>query len=237
MNFLLPKNMFDEGRLDYVVDQTPLGAVDSYKYLGYTLDSKLCLDKMATKLIQLLTYKIYLLAKMRSTLTQFAALSVYKSTILTLIDYVILFYSSFNKKIQWKLQTLQNRAIRIILRLPARTNVDEQHIKLNIWHIENRHWYFLMKFMFAQTRIPGNQLIDRRPIATRAHSGLSFRIPSRVKMLCRKSFLYVGSLCWNNLQPEVQMIQSENQFKSYLRSEIKHRERNTLQQMAALETA
>lgn len=214
----------------YVVNQVSLGVVEFYKYLGYILDSKLNLGHRANKLIQLMTYKIYLLAKMRSSLTQFAALSVYKSTNLSLLDYVSLFYSSFNQGIQRKLQILQNRAIRIILRLPSRSNVEEQHIKINIWHIENRHWHFLMKFMFAQANIPGNPLIDRRPIATRAHTGLIFKMPSQSKMLYRKSFIYTGSLYWNNFQPEIQMIPFENQlFKSYLRGVIKQSEQSTLQ--------
>lgn len=229
MNFLLHRKHPEDLNVEYIVNHVPLGIVDSYKYLGYILDSNLNFGLLVSKLIHLLNYKIYLLARMRASLTQFAALSVYKSTILSLMDYVILFYSSFNKPMQRKLQVLQNRAIRIILRLPNRTNVDEQHIRLNIWHIENRHWYFLMKFMFAQTQIPGNPLIDRRPIMTRAHAGPAFRVPSYVKMLYRKSFIYTGMISWNNLQPEIRMIPLENQFKSYLRSEIKVREQSILQ--------
>lgn len=99
-------------------------------------------------LISTITHKLYLLSRLRPMLTQKAALAVYKSKILTYLDYRAVFQYSARAPLLRKLQTLQNRAIRIVLKLPARTNVDHQHLELCLFHSELRREYFLMKLMF-----------------------------------------------------------------------------------------
>lgn len=131
-----------------------------------------------------------------------AALTIYKAKILSYIDYAILFYNSFNMQTKNKLQTRENSAIRILLKLPSRTNVDAHHIKLNIWHIPNRHRYFLLMFMHTQANLLNNPAIDRRPLTTRAHAGIPFLLLHQCKSLYMKSFIIVGRSLWNELPPE-----------------------------------
>lgn len=129
----------------FTVDGQLLESVTSYKYLGLVLDKNLNYNLMMTQLVNKLNYKIYQQAKLRPLLTKQAALAVYNSMILSYLDYNLLFYSSARKTFQNKFQVIQNKAIRII----CRTNVDEYHVKLNIPHVYNRHWYFLMKYMYV----------------------------------------------------------------------------------------
>lgn len=213
----------------FTVDGQRLESVTSYKYLGYVLDKNLNYNLMMTQLVNKMNYKIYLLAKLRPLLTKQAALAVYKSMILSYLDYNLLFYSSAKKSFQNKFQVIQNKAIRIICKLPSRLNVDEHHVKLNIPHVYNRHWYFLMKYMHALSTHPSTTTLDIRDLPTRLHRGRPFKLPSRSSIQYMKSFIYVGRTLWNQLSPESQMIPTLEQFNAFLKYEIKVREKDLYQ--------
>lgn len=180
------------------VDSQWLEVITSYKYLGYILYNFLNYNLLMNQLVHKMNYKIYLLAKMRPMLTKYAAVAIYKSTILTYLDYNILFLSSARKISQKKFQILQNKAIRIICKLPSRTNVDDQHTRLNIWHIQNRHWYFLLKHMYTLSLNAENRSLDTRDLPTRMHTGRPFILPSRSSPEYMNSFLYAGRTLWNH---------------------------------------
>lgn len=78
---------------NFLVHTHPLHYVDSYKYLGFLIDSRLRFDGMLNALISTVSYKLYSLSRLRPMLTQKAALAVYKSKILTL-DYSTVFQYS-----------------------------------------------------------------------------------------------------------------------------------------------
>lgn len=198
--------------------------VESYKYLGYVLDSHLNYNLMMNQLVRKMNYKIYLLAKLRPMLTTSAALAIYKSSILSYLDYNILFLSSARKLFQNKFQILQNKAIRIICKLPGRTNVDKHHIRLNIWHVLNRHRYFLLKHMYILSQDADSSIRDIRNLPTRMHVGRPFVLPTRSSSQYMNSFLYLGRSLWNQLPPEMQLIPTVNQFCALLKQDIKRRE-------------
>lgn len=208
----------------FVVHAQTLEYVDKYKYLGYLIDSKLLFDKLLTKLITTIVHKLYLLSKMRPMLTQKAALAIYKSKIMTFFDYSAVFHYATRVPLLRKLQVLQNRAIRIILKLPARTNVDRNHLELGIWHLDNRREYFLLCTMFQLIMRPDFPFLDNRDLRTRSHVGRMFRFPSNCTTTFRKSFLYVGMQCWNQLPPDVRNIITFNLFKNVVKQMIRERE-------------
>lgn len=94
-----------------LVGDVALDNIYNYKYLGYLLDTNLVYNDLIKNLIQKVTYKLYLLAKVRPMLTRATALAIYKTKILSYIDYNLLLYTSTPKQYQLKLQILQNKAI------------------------------------------------------------------------------------------------------------------------------
>lgn len=198
---LIPKFMVHGQSLDYV---------ETYKYLGYLIDSKLKFDGLLNKLIAVIVHKLYLFSKMRPMLTQKAALAVYKSKILVYFDYSAI---CCRLPLIRKLQVLQNRAIRIILKLSPHTNVDHEHIDLGIWHLENRRQYFLLCLKFELSVRPDFPYIDRRYLQTRAHMGQIFQLPSSCTTCFMKSFVCQGMKKWNELAPDTRNINSFDIFK------------------------
>ena len=95
------------------VVSTPLQIVPSYKYLGFTLYSTLSFNHHVKTVAAMVSYKAYLLAKIRKFLTDAVALKIYKSMILPYCDYGDVIYNSASQEGLDKLQRLQNRCLKI----------------------------------------------------------------------------------------------------------------------------
>lgn len=208
-----------------IADGQLLKDVKFVKYLGYQLDSSLNYDVLVRQLIQKITYKFYLMSKVRPILNMKTALLVYKYKIMSNIDHNLLFYSSFKKATQKKLHTLQNHAIRIILKLPKRTNVDRFHVTLKLWHIEIRHRFFLVKHMDTLAHSKYEAAIDRRQLFSRSHDAAVFTLTPRCFSGYIKSFLYAGRNAWNTLHYDLKSIRTINAFGMNIRSMLKLEEK------------
>ena len=90
-----------------------LDRVGSYKYLGLEIDTNLDYHLHRQKLIGNVHSKINYLTTIRSFLTTSAALTIYKSTILPLIDYCDFVYDQNISYTNQQIQKLQNRALRV----------------------------------------------------------------------------------------------------------------------------
>ena len=64
-----------------------LDRVCSYKYLGFILDDQLNFNKHISELCKIISHKLYLLAKIRKYITKYASIMIFKSMILSLIEY------------------------------------------------------------------------------------------------------------------------------------------------------
>ena len=81
------------------VDNTPLQAVSSYKYLGVTLDGQLNYAKHVGKMVVGASLKLKQFRRMRSFLNTKAATLVYKNMLLPLIEYGDIYFSAV---LRWK---------------------------------------------------------------------------------------------------------------------------------------
>lgn len=124
-----PKLRLGGQEVDYVTE---------YKYLGIVINMQLKFVKYMTQLTTTIAYRLSILSRIRSAITQSTALMLYKSMILTLFDYGSLFYRGVNISLINKLQVYQNKAIRIICLLPKRQNTDDLHKNLNLLFLEER---------------------------------------------------------------------------------------------------
>ena len=78
--------------ISFTIGNTQLVEVDSYKYLGLTLDSKLDYQIHRSNLTSKIHQKLNYFAKIRKYITVDSALIIYKATILPLLDYADYIY-------------------------------------------------------------------------------------------------------------------------------------------------
>ena len=106
--------------------------VNDYKYLGIILDKNLTFVKHVKYIQGLAAHKIYMLSKIRPSITQSTAVKIYKTKVLPYFDQGdILYMDAFSKDVS-KLQKLQNRALRICLNENNRQHISNLHNRAKI---------------------------------------------------------------------------------------------------------
>ena len=69
------------------IEGTKIDRVQTYKYLGITLDMHLNYNKHLENIVRTISYKSLLLAKVRKYITQDVAIRIYKTMILPVLEY------------------------------------------------------------------------------------------------------------------------------------------------------
>ena len=211
MTFGTPQQTKRMQNVRFTLNEQVLGFVESYKYLGVTLDKNLNFQKHVKSIIKTLSYKIYLLSKIRPFLTEKAAVLIYKSMVLPYIDYGDTFYFSCTKDLLNKLQRMQNRALKIIFRLNRRFPTKELHQTAGVLMLDKRREMHLLNLMYKRSKI--DQYIDARSINTRAHRGTLMLIERPTLDKFRASVKFAGATLWNSLPTELQTINTYNSFR------------------------
>ena len=109
-----PSRQYPANQINSKIQKETVEIVPKFKYLGLILDSKLSFQPHRADLIRRVQHKLYFLAQIRYYLTTYAALLIYKTTILPLLDYADYIYNPETKYEENKLQLLQNKALRIV---------------------------------------------------------------------------------------------------------------------------
>lgn len=126
----LQKLMLNDDYIDFI---------DEYKYLGIWIDSQLSFTKHVRNIISNVSFRLGKLSRIRNCISKKTSLMVFKCMILPVLDYGDVFYShAVHKHLIDKLQVLQNAAVRIICKLPKRTNTMQDEAELNLLPLMKR---------------------------------------------------------------------------------------------------
>lgn len=109
------------------------------------LDSSLNFESHINIIRRKITSRLFILKKIRWTLTKKDALTLYKSTILPFFDQGSPFYISANKNSLKSLQSLQNRALRIIYGKKNWPGTENAHKECKLLNTDDRRNFFLLK--------------------------------------------------------------------------------------------
>ena len=95
------------------LNNTVVEKVCSYKYLGFILDDQLNFNKHIGETVNIVSHKLYLLSKIRKYLKSQACIIIFKTMILSLIEYGNTVYAGTTNKNLDKLDKLFHRGLRI----------------------------------------------------------------------------------------------------------------------------
>ena len=199
----LPKLQIQDEPIDYVFQ---------YKYLGITLDEILSFRAHLVNTIKLVAHKIQILSKIRCNIIEEAAIKIYKSMILPYLDYGDIFFINSNSKQIKKLQTLQNRALRICLssKIYVPTNTIHQSVQLPKLNVQRES--HLANFMY---KYKNNVLyLNTRNVRTRMHDAPVFNISEPNCEKFKNNIFYCGAVKWNSLPVVDRNIDSYLEFKA-----------------------
>lgn len=202
------------------IGDLPIKRVNEFNYLGITLDQFLNFESHLKKIKYKITSRMFTLKKIRWTLKQSDALTLYRSSILPYFDQGALFYSSTNKKTFCSLQTLQNKSLRIIYPRKGWKGTSHAHTTSRLMLIEDRCRFAMLKY--AQQRSFTNSNLrksDTRRLRSDKKKLLKTSKPNCV--IYEKSFVHRSSIIWNNLSEEIKLSPSLNAFKTRTKCELK----------------
>ena len=194
--------------------------VDSFVYLGVTIDKNLKFEKFLSNTIHKVNGRLVTLARIRKLLDARTCLLIYKQTILPILDYVsVLINSSTQRKIA-KLQPLQNRAIRIVKKLSGYISTNEMkklHNDLNLKWLDYRRKMFMLKMMYKLSKDENNVEQYRPEMLLRTGPKVKMKIVFTNKERVLRSPYYVCNRLWDKLDSSVQMAKGVVEFNNLLK--------------------
>ena len=186
--------------------------VNTYRYLGVQIDCWLNGDAHFTKTAQTLGYKLRTFSRIRRFLTTRAALTVYNSTILPIIDCCDLFQNLWNVDKLNKLSKLQNCGLRIVFTGRAHLlDEAEMHAEAKLTVLKARRFFHLLCVMYRKSKCA--EYLDRRDIPTRQFDKIQFIVITPVIKKAFKTPNYLGSQLWDLLPLDTQSAPTYNLFK------------------------
>ena len=209
----LSKSLLNKTRLPNLkVNEEERQYVNNYNYLGIKLDNKLSFELHANETQKIVAHKMYVLSKTRCYLTKKKSLIIYKSNILPYYDYGDALYMGENQTSLLKLQRLQNRGLRICLKVEARTNIRQLHRDSNVPFLKHRRTAHLLNLMYKRIE-KGIQLAEPTR-HTRLHDGVVMATKRANCRIFERSVYYRGANAWNNLTAELRNINNYEVFKA-----------------------
>lgn len=195
--------------------------VDSCKYLGMKIDKCLNFNDHVSYVCKKAGHKLGLLYRTRPYVNQYRSLMLYKSLILPILDYGDCLLTALSQQNAFKLQKIQNKALRIILRSDVYRSVIYLHQELNLLTLYERRNYHLavMTYKCLTDKAPG-YLIDRlsyvssiHPLNTRASQENDLYISRARHAIGNKAFSRLGPKIFNELPSNVRQSTSVISFK------------------------
>ena len=173
--------------------------VSQYNYLGVILDSEMTLHPFIRHIKKTISHKIFTLAKIRSCLTEHAAIMIYKLTILPYIEYAGFLVVACTLEDRKDLQIYQNDALRICTKqkLSDRIRIEDIHLRCNIISLEQRRRNQLLLLMYKKSRdLTLHRVFPRN---TRMSNRIVFKTANNEGTLYKRSPYFVGSKLWDLL--------------------------------------
>ena len=188
-----------------------LDRVCSYKYLGFILDDHLTFNKHIAELCKIVSHKLYLLAKIRRYLTTEACITIFKSMVLSLVEYGDIIFTGTSSENLLKIDRLFYRGLRICLNFNYTLSKDDVCKDCHISPLNVRRDLHLLLFMHRHKNC--DILLKKTNVQTRLHQAPVFWYYKPNNQKARLNVLYRGALAWNSL-PASERNLDFNEFKN-----------------------
>ena len=191
--------------------------VCSYKYLGFILDDQLNFNKHMNEMINTVSHKLYLLSRIRRYLTNEACILIFKTMVLSVMEYGDIIYAGTSKINLDKIDRLFYRGLRICNANNVAKNKNQLCMDCNISTLENRRNVHLLLFMHKQCS--KTELLKQTNVRTRLHKAPVFKTYKPNNEKARQNILYRGANAWNKL-PSIDRNSDFNTFKLKLKRDL-----------------
>ena len=204
------------------IDDQIIKQVKHTKSLGVTIDAQVTWCKHVEEICKKVSSAIGTLKRVRPFIPKETAIQIYNVLILPYFDYCSPVWDSLSGYLSDKLQKLQNRAARVVTKVPFDTNSNHFLTTLNWERLS-----FLRKkrkaLMIYKT-MNGHAPDYLQRLFTQYHSNYNLRnsegklaLPKPITNYLKRRFSYSGATLWNNLPSSLRNVGSVDQFKRKLK--------------------
>jgi len=208
--------------LDITCNGTFIQPTKSVKYLGVTLDQHLSFVSMANAVLMKANSRLKFLYRKKEFLSEFTKKLLVMSLVQCHMDYACsVWYNGLSQSLKNKLQTTQNKMIRFVLNLDARTSIRKDHFNHLSWlPVEKRVHHLMLCHVFKVRNnlapsYMGELFVSQDTVHsynTRLSDKGGYGLP-KVKGCGSKSFCFLASKLWNSLPSFLTTIKHLNNFK------------------------
>ena len=194
-----------------------------YKYLGLVIDVELNFKKQRDALSLKVYPKLSFFRTIRKYIDVDTALTIYKSTVLPVIEYADFVFDHNIKYVNKKIQGLQNQGLYTVYNQHIRPYVEREsteilHQRANVYRLIHRRRLHLIGF--AYTLSQNVNYLDIRDIRTRQHEGKLFRLYKLDHYRCGQDPTYRAMLEWNSLDVQTRNSTSKSMTIATLKKQI-----------------
>ena len=205
--------------IDICIDEKMIKRVDHTKSLGLTIDAQLSWSKHVEEICKKASSAIGGLKRVRPFISKDLTVQIYNALILPYFDYCSPVWDCMSGYLSDKLQKLQNRAARVITKLPFDTSSNLLLAKLK-WEklsLRRKKQKALIMYKTLNELAPEylQCLFTQRHVNDYNLRNLEGKLslPKPNTNYLKRSFCYSGACLWNNLPQDLKSVGSIGQFK------------------------
>lgn len=206
------------------INNDEIECVKSIKYLGVIIDSKLNFNEHCDYVCKKIAKKLAFLGRIRSKVSKACAINIYNTIILPHFNYCSTILFLCNQQQLQRLQILQNRGMRIILKCGIRTHIRDMLNKLKWMNIRNCLTYnaLVLIFKLKNNLLPSymQRHIDYVGGYYYLRNRGDFRLPLYRKTSTQNSLLYKGTQVFNNLPSNIKNELRLSIFKKKIKEHL-----------------
>ena len=221
-----PKQVLSELEINgiFVNSSICVRLVNFAKNLGFTLDSKLTLDTQIKKLKAANCNKLRNIAKMKPFLTSKQMEIIIQALVMSSLDYCNSLYYGINQSLHKQLQSLQNRACRIIKGLKKKDGTEPHLQELHWLRIQERIEFKILLLTFKSINGIAPSYLSNL-VTYDSYGSRDIALHSPVSNSSR-AFSVVAPRLWNDLPQDIKQSRDINIFKNKLKSHLFRRSYN-----------
>lgn len=218
-NWMIIGNRNSEGHPPMFIDGKKIERVQTVKYLGVQVDEKLLFIEHVDYVIKKVAVKYGVLCRINRYLTFESKVTYVRAVIMPHFDYcaTVLLHASDTQL--GRLQRLQNKIMRVVLRCSRDTSTDLMLDMLQWLSVRQRiNWNCLVFIHKMKTGLLPAYLMDNVEYGRDVHSyntrrAHDFRLPFFTKTTTQRSLYYKGLQIYNTLPQDVKQMTNIGQFK------------------------
>ena len=222
---MTPNHFRKYGTLTLRVGDIVIASSSEVKVLGVYFDRHLTMSSQVNAIIKSCSFHLRNISKIRSFLTDSACRTAICSLVTSRLDYCAsLLVGSTNYNIQ-RLQRLQNRAARILTRLPPSASITPVLHNLHWLPVELRIIFRMLVFVFKSIHGIGPEYLNTLvtiyvPSRTLRSGSDHYKLVSSVlgRREARHSFQLFAPSVWNDLPYELRSKTDLGDFKGCLKT-------------------